>query len=490
VGLLAVALAALPLARASGGQPAPTNVAVDAGHPVGPVNANLIGFAYNSLVDPSTFGLPAKTFRMDVGFQDLVDCPRTSLRPDRLAALQQTLDTIQSMGAEPILILTYMPPCMADSYPGDPRDPTKLPPKDPAAWQHVVTDLVTATGPGRVAAGHAPVRYYEVWNEPDWFFFEATQAQFINNVLLPSGRAVAAVKKSSGLDLRFGLCGCLFADGGWMIPLMTAARANGLPVDFLSWHYYGNYPFIGPDGVEPTFPKQVGPIVALDGQKNPATSPEAYLIQLDQVRAWARAVLGRVPELMVDEWNLSAGGFDKRMDTNVGAAFQTATLAALASDNLDRAALYASIDPNDRDINGNPLPTRYGGWGVLDRSLARKPAWYGQWMWSRLTGRRLASPQDAAGGVWTAAARDGDRVDVLTSSFVATGGSDRPLHLAIGGLRPGRWTVHLFRVDANHAGSTDPAETLSVVAGADGRAAVDTALPAQSAVLAELSPTA
>src|SRR5207248_6462114 len=101
------------------------------------------------------------------------------------------------------------------------------------------------------------------------------------------------------------------------------------------------------------------PAVSVLGQRNPAASPQSYLIQLDQVRTWARATLGHVPELMVDEWNLSAGGFDKRMDTNEGAAFQTATLAALAGDDLDRAVLFSAVDPYDRDINGNPLPMRY-----------------------------------------------------------------------------------------------------------------------------------
>jgi hypothetical protein len=346
---------------------------------------------------------------------------------------------------------------------------------------------VTATGPGRVAAGHRAVRYYEVWNEPDWVFFEATQAQFTNNVLLPSGRAVAGVAKDSGLDLRFGLCGCLFADGGWMIPLMAETRAAGIPVGFVSWHYYGNYPFIGPDGVEPQFPKESAPVVSLLGQRNPAASPQTYLIQLDQVRTWAQATLGYVPELMVDEWNLSAGGFDKRMDTNEGAAFQAATLAALASDHLDRAALFSAVDPYDRDINGNPLPMRYGGWGVVDRSLARKPAWYAQWMWSRLGGSRLNSPQDPTGGVWTAATTTGSSVDVLVSSFLATGAKDRALHVDIGGIKPGRWQANVFRVDADNPGSTTPASVVDVKTDSNGHALLNVALPAQSVVLVELT---
>ena len=436
-------------------------------HPVGPVNPNLLGFAFDSRINqPGFTPLSSRTFRLDAGFQDLYDCQRATLNVD---PLQRRLDQIEATGAEAILILTYMPPCLADTYPGDPRDPTHLPPRDPAKWQQVVTQLVTATGPGRVAAGHHAARYYEVWNEPDWFFFEATQAQFTSSVLLPAGRAVAGV-----------------ADGSWMIPLMSEARAAGIPVDFVSWHYYGNYPFIGPDGVEPQFPPQSAPVVSALGQRNPAASPQTYLLQLDQVRTWAKATLGHVPELMVDEWNLSAGGFDKRMDTNEGAAFQAATLAALASDGLDRAALFSAVDPYDRDINGNPLPARYGGWGVVDRSLARKPAWFAQWMWSRLAGARLASPQDPTGGVWTAASASRDRVDVLVSSFLATGAAARGLHVDIAGVKPGRWTAKLFRVDADHPGSTDSAETVDVMADTNGHVTIHTALPPQSIVLVEL----
>jgi len=478
-----------PMAQAStpSTPSAPTataTVAVDASRPIGPVNPNLVGFSFNPRIDQPDFTpLASRTFRLDVAFQNLYDCAQGTLNLD---PLQANLDEIEAAGAEPILILTYTPPCLADTYPGDPRDPTHVPPRDPATWQRLVTELVTATGPGRVASGHKPVRYYEVWNEPDWFFFEGTQAQFTSNLLLPSGRAVTAVAKSSGLDLRFGICGCLFADPTWMIPLMAEARDAGIPVGFLSWHYYGNYPFIGPDGVEPQFPKASAPAVALLGQRNAAASPQTYLVQLDQVRAWAQATLGHVPELVLDEWNLSAGGFDKRMDTNEGAAFQATPLAALASDGRDRAALFSSVDPYDRDINGNPLGMRYGGWGVVDRSLARKPAWYAQWMWSRLTGARLATDQHPMSGVWTAASNSPDRVDVFVGSFLATGATGRVLHVDLAGLDAGPWTADLFRVDAMHPGSTTPIEEVTVVPGADGHAALDTPLPAQSVVLVEL----
>jgi hypothetical protein len=161
-------------------------------------------------------------------------------------------------------------------------------------------------------------------------------------------------------------------------------------------------------------------------------------------------------------------------------------LAALASDRLDRAALFSAVDPYDRDIDGDPLPARYGGWGVVDRSLTPKPAWYTQWMWSRLAGSRLATPQDPMSGVWTAASSTPDRVDVFVGSFLATGATGRSLRMDVAGLDPGPWIAHVFRVDAGHPGSTSPVENVAVVPDASGHGTLDTALPPQSVVLVEL----
>jgi hypothetical protein len=408
-----------------------------------------------------------------------------------LQTLQQYLDAVEATGADTILILSYTPSCMADVYPGDPRDASKVPPRDPAAWQRLITDLVDAVGPGRVAAGHTPVKYYEVWNEPDWpIFFQGSPDQFASRIAIPAGKAVAAVAARSGLDLRYGVCGCLAPDPTFILPLLTQLRQASVPVGFVSWHYYGNYPFLGPDGAEPFFPSYALPAYTVAGQRNPVASPATFGVQIGEVRRWATVALGSTPELMIDEWNLSAGGFDRRMDTNEGAAFQAATMATFADAGLDRGVLFSDVDPYAKDVSGNPLPSRYGGWGVVDRSGARKPAWYAQWMWSRLAGTRLASRQDPVSGLWTAAARTdaGDRVDVLASSFMATGGVARQVRVDIRGVTPGAWHGQLYRVDADHPGSTDPVETVDVVVDSGGRASLDTQLPAQAVLLVELTP--
>ena len=56
-------------------------------------------------------------------------------------------------------------------------------------------------------------------------------------------------------------------------------------------------------------------------------------------------------------------------------------------------------------------------------------------------------------------------------------------------MKPGWWTAKLFRIDADHPGSTSPAETVGVKADRTGHVTLDAALPAQAVVLVELTRT-
>jgi hypothetical protein len=486
---LAAALACCPAAAA---ERETVSLEIDAERVTGKTNPNLVGLGTHGTEGAAQLRpLRAGTVRIDADIAGLVRCPDGALRPGRMRDLQRKLDYAESIGRQTILILSYMPPCLAATRPGDPRDPTRLPPADPQRWQELITEIVTATGPGRAAtAGRRPVRYYEVWNEPDLpIFWQDTIASFASGVMVPSGRAVAAVEAASGLDLRFGICACFVPDPAWLVPLMGDARAAGIPVDFLSWHYYANYPFIGPDGAEAGAPAFTYPFLDLIRGHNPLLTPQVYAGQIEMVAALARATLGRVPELVIDEWNISAAGFDHRHDTHEGAAFQAAALAVFAEAGLDRAALFKNVDDDiEADAAGNPLARRYGGWGLLDRSLRRKPAWFAQ-RWFRSVGpRRLASPQFAAEGVWTAAGAGKRAVEVLVSSFEASGGADRRLALRVAGLEPGAHLIELHRIDKRHRGSTEPLRSFKAGAGASGEISLELALPAQSVLLVWIRP--
>ena len=411
----------------------------------------------------------ASTYRLDAGVDVLYDCARGRLSPSRLERLNHSLDVITAAGAEPIVILDYMPACLAATVPGDVRAPRLLPPRDPARWQALMTELVTALVPGRARAHRVPVRYFEAWNEPDGLFWQSTLADYVTGVLLPAGRACGAVAATSSRPVRFSVGATTFPDPAWQVPLLRAAAAAQIPVGFVSWHYYANYPLLGPDGGEPG---ENPALAAAAGHANPAADPITFSAGVSVMRAAAQAALGRVPELVLDEWNLSAGGFDLRNDSFVGAAFQAATLLELAAAGLDRALLYASVDPHTSGQDGKALPVRHGDWGVVDRTGGRKPAWYAQEMFGWLRGAPLGLALRPEPDLWLAGTSDGSRVHVLAAAFTAHASAATGPHqmtVVLTGLRPGPHRARLARIDAQHTGAEAPS-LVRVTADAGGTA--------------------
>ena len=255
-----------------------------------------------------------------------------------MAGLNSSLDTVLRSGADPVVILSYMPAWLGDAEPGEPRDRTKLPPRDRDLWRRLVHLVVTELTAARIARGLRPARRFEAWNEPDWpVFFQDTPSRFLEDVFAPSAEAVAAVEREAGIDLLFGGCACVAPNPFLMLPMVTLARERGLPLDFVSWHWYANTPFLGPDGREPLGTPELQALVdvvfPLWGRRNPVATPASYGEQVALVREWVGTALagsGRpMPELWIDEWNLSAGGFDRRMDTHEGAAYDAGVLTEM-----------------------------------------------------------------------------------------------------------------------------------------------------------------
>src|SRR5439155_10509152 len=118
-------------------------------------------------------------------------------------------------------------------------------------------------------------------------------------------RAAARVERDSGIDLTFGGPACLFPDPVCVGDWLAMMRVAGIPPDFVSWHYYGNYPFVGPDGAEPGFP---APAYLALGHRNPIGGTGLFAPGIATVRTTAGAVLagtGWHPQLILDEWNVS-----------------------------------------------------------------------------------------------------------------------------------------------------------------------------------------
>jgi hypothetical protein len=181
------------------------------------------------------------------------------------------------------------------------------------------------------------------------------------------------------------------------------------------------------------------------------------------------------PLLVLDEWNLSAGGLDRRMNSNVGAAFDAATLITFQLDRLGAAAFYQATDTD----------SRIGGWGTVALDGARRPSWWAFRYWRALAPLTVGVVgTDASGGLWALASRNSTRreVSVLVASFSASMPMARTITLRLVGLPVGRRRAALRVIDERHDGR-QPAWSVAI-----SRAGLVTfQLPVQSVALLRIT---
>jgi hypothetical protein len=160
------------------------------------------------------------------------------------------------------------------------------------------------------------------------------------------------------------------------------------------------------------------------------------------------------PDLVIDEWNVSAGGYDFRHDDAEGASLVAGILIEMERAGLDGADFYRAISGSNNHI---------GDWGLVHADGTPKPSWWVFRAWAALTGDVLLSGGDApATGLWARATRDHGCVSVLLANFVATGAPARTVAVQLGGdlpqCRAGRaTTVATLDTNSTTLGSARPA---------------------------------
>src|SRR5262245_40444721 len=418
-------------------------VRVDLTRPIGPVNQNLTGVVWNAgdSIAPLAPVHPA-IVRIDASLESRSQGPgQLDLQP-----LLNRVAQVRAIGAEPLVILSYMPRWLGEPRSTGGQDPTRMGPYDLDAWQDFITQVVRA-----LATAPQPAYRFEVWNEPDIFvFWLDTPLRFVETALR-THQAVADVKRETGLPLQVGGPAAAFGLNDNMVQYLRSVAAAGLPIDFVNWHNYADFPFLGPDGPEGNLPEEVYRALA---RRNPDATPLRYSAEIGEIRAKVDAALagrGLSPELIIDEWNVSAGGYDVRHDTAEGASFVAGILVEMERAGLDRAAFYRAVSGGNNHI---------GDWGLVYSDGTPKPSWWVFQAWWTMTGDRLrTSGDDATGGLWARATRDGGRVSVLLANFIATGAPARTVEVDLDGKLPqcrGKRTTTLATLDGSSTTFANP----------------------------------
>ncbi len=347
------------------------------GHVVGAAEPDLAGLDWNTGNLSAVAPLRPPLVRIDAELGSI--SPRPGVVDT--GPLLRKVAAIRAEGGEPLVIIDYLPawlgkPTVAASCTG--CDPTLVAPQDWAAYDGLVESVVR-----RLATAPQPARMFEVWNEPDLTFWNDTAPRFLE-LAVHTHRDVATVASEAHLALQVGgpAAAMFTADPTFIRNYVAAIEQAGLPIDFVSFHWYANYPCLGPDHPETAAERGLWEKLKCS---NPDLTPASYGTLVAKVRAAVQSAVpaGRpVPTLFLDEWNMSAGGYDVRQDSNVGASFALASLIEMEDAGLTRAYYY-------RAVKG--LPTTPGDWGIATQSGSHLPAWSILYTWARMRGGRLAS---------------------------------------------------------------------------------------------------
>jgi len=147
--------------------------------------------------------------------------------------LDRLYDRLLGMGLKPFVELGFTPDAMKTSdqtifyWKGNTSHP------QPDKWTALV-DAFTRHMIDRYGAKEVRSWYFEFWNEPNLagFWEGADQAAYFDYYK----RTVRAIK---AIDPALRVGGPATAGAGWVPEFLAYAKANALPVDFVSTHTYG-----------------------------------------------------------------------------------------------------------------------------------------------------------------------------------------------------------------------------------------------------------
>ncbi len=296
------------------------------------------------------------------------------------------------------------------------------PPKDFAKWAAICVGIVRHYTDGWANGHRLPIRYWEVWNEPDnrpncW---TGTDAQFLDLYATTATAIKAAFPKLMVGGPGLSNSGDLKADHleptAFLRAFLARCRADSLPLDFLSWHCYTG-------------------------------DPMELVRRAKGVRQVLDAVGFQVAESHLNEWNylpdgkwtgmsakdpLARQAWHDRIGGPDGAAFAAAALCLLQDAPVD-VANYFSAEPQ--------------GMGLFSPHGVPNKVFHAMATFQHLTGlRRLPLKGGLSAGVAALAGVDAKSAVVLLSRYAGTGGSIR---VSVPGFTKGQ----VLGIDDRHNGT-------------------------------------
>ena len=348
------------------------------------------------------------------------------------SGIDKLYDALLSRGIKPFVELGFTPGVMTTSkqtifyWKGNTSHP------QPGPWAELIDAFVRHLIQ-RYGAEQVRQWPFEVWNEPNLEgFWERADQKAYFDLYATTARAIKRVDPA----LKVG--GPSTAGAAWVPELLAYAKANDVPVDFVTTHTYG---------VEEGYLDEFG-----QSDRKLSPNPDSIVGDVRRVRKEIEASAFPGLPLYITEWSTSYNPRDKVHDSYISASWMLTKLRgsrglAQAMSYWTYSDLFEEPGPPDRPF--------HGGFGLMTRDGVRKPAWFAYKYLHALQGNEIPSADDAV-----LASADGRKVSVLvwdwqhreqpTSNGVFFGKpvpaiDARPVQLDLSHLAPGDYRVQVRR---------------------------------------------
>jgi xylan 1,4-beta-xylosidase len=358
----------------------PAHIEIDFARQLGPMKMNQMALGQGGLSSDIMFGdrigelraLRPKIIRLFIQeYFDLLPAPGQY----NFAKLDPAVDAIVATGAEPLMCICFKPRAL---FPEINQD--KVEPNDYAAWQALVTALVT-----HYKQRGTSIHYWEIGNEPDigedggcpYRFQPVNYARYYKNT------ADAIARGDS--DARIGGPALANVRSPILPALIDFCANSGTPLHFVSWHIY-------------------------------STDPNAIRGTVEYVHQQLRNHPVLKPETFLDEWNMDL--MNPPLDPRFQPCYIAETIYQMKEAELDYSCYYHIRDWHVASGEFSPFMSPRGTafmtrwWnrmpqfdGLFDFQNRVRPSYFAFKLLSRVSGNRLAAKSDTP-GVHALAAHD------------------------------------------------------------------------------------
>jgi xylan 1,4-beta-xylosidase len=343
------------------------------------------------------------------------------------------IDYLLGIGMKPFLELGFMPTAIASG------DKTVFhfkgnitPPKDYQEWENLIRNLVEHLI-GRYGIEEVKTWFFEVWNEPNlFFFFSGTKEEYFKLY-----ESTARTIKNISTELQVG--GPSTSCNSWIKDTVDYCENNNVPLDFISTHHYPTDDPLWNSGMD-----------VIDFYKSDIEGKDKYPRGvLKKMTQRVREEAGNYP-VYFTEWNTSAMTNDSKHDEIYASAMIAKTL--VDNDGLVDGYSYwtfSDIFEESAQLHG----AFHGGFGLQTYAGIAKPSYRLFQLFNGLGESRLgvecSQPETTVEMIATKT-KNGFRLIVFNHNI-----SEEPIKDEVISINIEEITdmdeVTIYRIDENHA---------------------------------------